>query len=84
MLPDNLFVNLLDIDLQNRIAEAKNYDFDIKQIMEDLLAKGPATIRKIGKLNNDQTTLRFCSIKIRTTYPMINPYNETSWHPTMT
>ena len=40
-----MFVNLIDIDLQDRIANSKNYDFDVKNALEMLLEKGPNTLQ---------------------------------------
>ena len=44
-LPENMFINLIDLDLQDRIAKSKNYDFDIKNALEILLEKGPNTLQ---------------------------------------
>ena len=44
MLPDSLFVNLLDVDLQQQIAESKDYDFDVTKAIESLLENGSSTI----------------------------------------
>ena len=30
LLPENMFVNLMDLDLQDRIENTDKYDFDIK------------------------------------------------------
>ena len=40
-----MFINLIDIDLQDRIANSKNYDFDVKNALEMLLEKGPNTLQ---------------------------------------
>ena len=45
LLPEEMFVNLIDIDLQDRIANSKNYDFDVKNALEMLLEKGPNTLQ---------------------------------------
>ena len=45
LLPENMFINLIDIDLQDRIANLKNYDFDVKNALEMLLEKGPNTLQ---------------------------------------
>ena len=44
MLPDHLFVNLIDTDLQNRIAAANNLDFD--EAIKALLEQGPTLLRQ--------------------------------------
>ena len=45
LLPDSLFLNLLDLTLQDRIANAKDYDFDITNAIAILLEEGPTGIR---------------------------------------
>jgi Integrase zinc binding domain/Chromo (CHRromatin Organisation MOdifier) domain/Integrase core domain len=44
-LPDDLFLNLLDIDLRDRITENKEYDFDVTKAIELLQENGPTTIQ---------------------------------------
>src|SRR5271168_2132783 len=44
MLPDHLFANLIDVDLQNRIASTKDLDFDAAEAIKRLLEQGPATV----------------------------------------
>ena len=44
LLPDSLFLNLLDITLQDRIANAKDYDFDVTNAIAILLEGGPTGI----------------------------------------
>ena len=44
LLPDDLFVNLLDIDLQKHILNAKNLDIDIKNIFENIQKNGPTNL----------------------------------------
>ena len=39
MLPENMFVNLLDTNLQERILNRKELDMDVKNAMETLLQK---------------------------------------------
>jgi transposase InsO family protein len=45
LLPDDLFLNLLDIDLRDRITENKEYDFDVTKAIELLQENGPTTIQ---------------------------------------
>ena len=45
LLPENMFINLIDVDLQDRIANSTNYDFDVKNALEMLLEKGPNTLQ---------------------------------------
>src|SRR6202044_1881589 len=46
LLPDNLFLNLLDIDLQKQIAKTKDYDFDVANTLKTLLEDGPSTLKQ--------------------------------------
>jgi len=45
LLPDNLFVNLIDVDLQRKIANTNDLDSDVLGIMKTLLDKGPTALR---------------------------------------
>ena len=45
LLPEELFVNLIDTDLQDRIVNSRNFDFDVKNALEMLLEKGPNTLQ---------------------------------------
>ena len=45
LLPDNLFINLLDIDLQNWILDAKDMDINIKSIIETITKEGPTNMQ---------------------------------------
>ena len=44
LLPDDLFVNLLDIDLQKCILNTKDLDIDIKNIIETIQKNGPINL----------------------------------------
>ena len=46
LLPENMFVKLMDLDLQDRIANTEKYDFDIKNTLELLLENGPNSLRQ--------------------------------------
>src|SRR5208282_3764925 len=46
LLPDTLFMNLLDTDLQDRILNANEYDFDVLKAMDVLKEGGMAGLRK--------------------------------------
>ena len=46
MLPDGLFLSLLDIDLQTEIAKSTDYDFDVANILKSLLKKAPSTLKQ--------------------------------------
>ena len=45
MLPENMSINLLDADLQERILNGKELDMDVKNAMETLLQEGPANLK---------------------------------------
>ena len=45
LLPENMFLNLLDIGLQEWIMNAKNFDFDVRNAISILLEDGPSSIR---------------------------------------
>ena len=57
LLPDSLFVNILDIDLQEHILNAKDLDINIKNIIETIQKNGPTN------LLNDITNWRIKKIK---------------------
>jgi RNase H-like domain found in reverse transcriptase/Reverse transcriptase (RNA-dependent DNA polymerase)/Integrase zinc binding domain len=44
LLPDNLFLNLLDVNLRDRITKNKEYDFDVTKAIELLQEEGPTSI----------------------------------------
>ena len=45
MLPDNLFINLIDLDLQKCIANCKDMDRDATEALMLLLEQKPATLK---------------------------------------
>jgi hypothetical protein len=45
VLPDNLFINLLDIKLQERILNGKKLDLDVKNAIETLVEEGPTNLK---------------------------------------
>ena len=45
MLPDNLFINLIDLDLQKRIANCKDMDRDMTKALMLLLEQKPTTLK---------------------------------------
>ena len=45
MLLENMFINLLDTDLQERILNGKELDIDVKNTMEMLLQEGPTSLK---------------------------------------
>ena len=46
LLPENMFVNLMDMDLQDRIVNSDKYDYDVKNTLELLLENGPNPLRQ--------------------------------------
>ena len=42
LLSNSLFLNLLNLTLQDRIANAKDYDFDVTNTIAILLEEGPS------------------------------------------
>jgi RNase H-like domain found in reverse transcriptase/Integrase zinc binding domain/Reverse transcriptase (RNA-dependent DNA polymerase)/Integrase core domain len=58
LLPDDLFLNLLDTDLRDRITKNKNYDFDVTKAIELLQEEGPTSIQndlEDWKINDQKT-----------------------------
>ena len=45
VLPDNMFLNPLDIGVQEQIMNTKDFDFDVKNTILILLEDGPSSIR---------------------------------------
>ena len=46
MLPTDLFIQLLDIDLQRRIANTPHHDDEVTKALTTLLEQGPYTVRR--------------------------------------
>jgi hypothetical protein len=46
VLPEHLFVNLIDMELQKKIANAKNMDYDAAVAIKELLEQGPIEAKK--------------------------------------
>jgi hypothetical protein len=46
LLPDDLFLNLLDVNLRNRITKNKEYNFNVTKAIELLQGEGPTSIQK--------------------------------------
>jgi hypothetical protein len=45
VLPDNLFINLLDTELQERILNGKELDLDVKNAIKTLMKEGPTSLK---------------------------------------
>jgi hypothetical protein len=79
VLPDNLFINLLDTELQERILNEKEFDLDVKNTIETLMEEGPTSLKmtfKTGKLKILMDKKRY-SLKERIIYRKIWNFNET-------
>jgi Integrase zinc binding domain len=46
VLPEHLFVNLINMKLQKKIANAKNMDYDAAEAIKELLKQGPREAKK--------------------------------------
>ena len=46
MLPDNLFIQLLDVNLQRRIPNMHNHDDEVTKALTTVLEQGPYTLRR--------------------------------------
>ena len=46
MLPDDIFLQLLDLDLQRRIANTHDHDDEVTKALTTMLEQGPATLRR--------------------------------------
>jgi RNase H-like domain found in reverse transcriptase/Reverse transcriptase (RNA-dependent DNA polymerase) len=61
LLPEDLFLNLLDINLRDRITKNKDYNFDVTKAIELLQEEGPTSIQnnledwKIEEVDNQKT-----------------------------
>jgi hypothetical protein len=61
LLLDDLFLNLLDVDLRDRITKNKEYNFDVTKAIELLQEEGPTSIQndledwKIEEIDDHKT-----------------------------
>ena len=46
VLPEHLFVNLIDMELQRRIANTEDMDYDVVEAIKGLLGEGPNEAKK--------------------------------------
>ena len=80
LLPEEMFINLIDTDLQDRIANTEKYDFDVKNTLEMLLEKGPNMLQHdLEDWKNWRNTMErtFYFIKEKTISQMIWIYDGT-------
>ena len=69
MLEENLFLNLLDLDLQEQIANGMEPNFDVAEVLEVLLGNGSTTLQHDLEENSKQLmTRKFYSITGRITF----------------
>ena len=45
MLPDNLFLNLINLNLQKKIADSEELDLDATEALKLLLGSGPSSMQ---------------------------------------
>ena len=68
VLPNDMFLNLLDIRLQEPIINAKDFDFDVKNAILILLEDEPSSIRNDLKdwkfEDNDGKKVLFYKVKV--------------------
>jgi hypothetical protein len=80
MLPENLFIKSLDMELQERILNGKEIDLDIKNAMETLLEEGPTNLQndlydwKVEEIDGKQTI--FYKEKNYSIFQKIRNYDE--------
>jgi hypothetical protein len=65
VLPEHLFVNLIDVELQKKIANAKNMDYDAAEAIEELLKQGPREAKK-DLMDWEVEEKTYCSTRERT------------------
>ena len=46
LLSEDMFVNLMDMDLQDHIAKMDKYDYNVKMALELLLENGPNSLQQ--------------------------------------
>jgi hypothetical protein len=52
VLPEHLFVNLINMKLQKKIANAKNMDYDAAEAIKELLEQGPRDEERFNGLGS--------------------------------
>ena len=71
MFPENMFISLLDTDLQQRILNGKQLYMDVKNAMEMLLQEGPTSLKddledwKIEEVDGKKIMKRTTFLKTR-------------------
>ena len=81
VLPEHLFVNLIDVDLQERIANANELDADMANVLQTLLGNGPTTLwNDLSDWTGLPRSLRankFFSTSAKTIFQKTSPYDAT-------
>ena len=77
VLPEHLFANLIDTELQKRIANTENMDYDAAEAIKGLLGKGPNKAKK--DLEDWEVEgfegKTYCSTKKRTIFQTMENFN---------
>jgi hypothetical protein len=93
VLPDNLFINLLDTELQERILNRKELDLDVKNAIEMLMEEGPTNLKndlqdwKIEEINGQKTIFfkgkNYIPKDLELRWDIVKMYHdhETAGHP---
>ena len=78
MLPDNIFLQLLDMDLQRRIANTYDHDNEVTKALTTMLEQGPATLhRELGDWTIEQFEGRnIISLKEKITFLATTRYHQ--------
>ena len=79
MLPENLFIHLIDTNLQNRIAECKDMDKDATEALSHYWTRNLHHYEqdwRIGQQKNLETKMFYFS-KARITFQKMKPCNDT-------
>jgi hypothetical protein len=62
VLPEHLFINLIDMELQKKIANAKNMDYDAAEAIRNCLNKNLERQRRIHGLGSRRIQRRKCTV----------------------
>jgi hypothetical protein len=65
VLPEHLFINLIDMELQKKIANARNMDYYAAEAIKKLLEQGPKEAKK-NLIGWEVEELMYCSTRERT------------------
>jgi hypothetical protein len=77
VLPDNLFINLLDTELQEQILNGKELDLDVKNAIKTLMEEGPTSLKNDLQDWKIEEIEKQYSLKERTTYRKFWSFDET-------